>query len=169
MTSTMPPRVSPSFCASSTSATIAAVVDSPNARTGLASIRSRSCGPGSSSSAASTAPSATTCDTMSTSSACFRNALAAAGADTADDLELVGLELHPRAAAVAEATAGQLGSQLLGGDLDAGDHAFQYGHQRGTVGLPSGDPAQHAPNPLTPPHRRPHRSARPPTPRPAST
>src|SRR6185437_11807968 len=58
-------------------------------------------------------------------------------------LQLVGFELHPRAAAVAEAAAGELGGELLGGDLHPGDHAFQHGYQGGTVGLTRGDPAQH--------------------------
>ena len=77
MTSITPPRVSPSSCAASISAIIRAAVASENARTGLASTRSWSCGPGTgSSSGASTAPIATTCDTTSTSRACARNAFA---------------------------------------------------------------------------------------------
>ncbi len=75
--------------------------------------------------------------------------------DAADHLQLVGLELHPRPAAVAEAATGQLGGQLLGGDLDPGDHALQHGDQGRTVGLPGGDPAQHACDSLTPHHRSP--------------
>ena len=236
MTSMTPPSVSASSCAASISAIIAAAVASENARTGLASIRSRSPGPGTgSSSGASTAPIATTCETISTSSACRRNAFATvpsttraavsralarsstgrassnpylviparsawpgrgrvSGAlrarfgdqlgvdgigghdrlplrplgvadphrdgpalgqavpDPADHLELVGLERHPRAAPVPELAPGQLGGQLLRGDLHAGDHALEHGDQRGTVGLPGGDPAQHPPIIPRPPH-----------------
>ena len=44
-----------------------------------------------------------------------------------------------------ELAPGQLGRQLLRGDLHTGDHALEHGDQRGTVGLPGGDPAQHPP------------------------
>ena len=55
----------------------------------------------------------------------------------------VALELHPRAATVAEAAAGQLVADFGGGDLHAGDHAFDHGHQRAAMGFSGGDPAQH--------------------------
>ena len=55
----------------------------------------------------------------------------------------VALELHPRAAPVAQTAAGQLVRDFSGSDLDAGDHAFNHGHQRTAMGLPGGDPAQH--------------------------
>ncbi len=58
--------------------------------------------------------------------------------------DLVLLELHPRAAAVAEAAAGQLTRDVVGGDVDAGDHAFDHGHQRAAVGFTSCGPSQHA-------------------------
>ena len=57
----------------------------------------------------------------------------------------VALELHPRAAAVAEPAAGQLVGDVGGGDFHAGDHAFDHGHQRAAVRFPGGDPAQHPP------------------------
>ncbi len=58
--------------------------------------------------------------------------------------DLVALELHPGAAAVAEPAAGQLVGDVVGRDLHSGDHAFDHGHQRAAVGFPGGDPAQHA-------------------------
>ena len=73
----------------------------------------------------------------------------AAVPDAAEHLDLVGLELHPGAAAVAEPAAGQLGGDVGGGDLDVGDHAFQHGDQGGAVGLSGGDPAQHGASPPT--------------------
>ena len=58
--------------------------------------------------------------------------------------DLVGFELHPRAAAIAEPAAGQLTGDVLGGDVDTGDHAFDHGHQRAAVGFTSCGPSQHA-------------------------
>ena len=57
--------------------------------------------------------------------------------------DLVTLELHPGAAAIAEATAGQLVGDVIGGDPQAGDHAFDHGHQRAAVGFTSSGPSQH--------------------------
>jgi len=57
--------------------------------------------------------------------------------------DVVALELHPGAAAVAEATAGQLVGDLVGGDRQPGDHAFDHGHQRAAVGFTSSGPSQH--------------------------
>ena len=48
----------------------------------------------------------------------------------AEDLDLVLLERHPRAAPVAEPPAGQLALDLGGGHLDAGRHALEHGDQR---------------------------------------
>ena len=62
----------------------------------------------------------------------------------AEHRDLVLLELHPGAAAVAEPAAGQLPRDLVGGDVDAGDHAFDHGHQRAAVGFTSSGPSQHA-------------------------
>ena len=64
--------------------------------------------------------------------------------DTGQHRDLVLLELHPRAAAVAQPAAGQLTTDLLGRDLDAGDHALDHGHQRAAVGFTSCGPSQHA-------------------------
>ncbi len=64
--------------------------------------------------------------------------------DAGEHGDLVLLELHPRAAAVAEPAAGQLARDLVGGDVDAGDHAFDHGHQRAAVGFTSCGPSQHA-------------------------
>jgi len=58
--------------------------------------------------------------------------------------DLVLLELHPRAAAVAKAAAGQLTRDVIRGDVDSGDHAFDHGHQRAAVGFTSSGPSQHA-------------------------
>jgi hypothetical protein len=58
--------------------------------------------------------------------------------------DLILLELHPGAAAVAEAAAGQLTRNVRRGDVDAGNHAFDHGHQRAAVGLTSSGPSQHA-------------------------
>ena len=47
--------------------------------------------------------------------------------------DLILLELHPGAAAVAQPAAGQLGGDVVGGDPDTGDHAFDHGYQRAAV------------------------------------
>ncbi len=47
--------------------------------------------------------------------------------------DLILLELHPGAPAVAQPAAGQLGGDVLGGDPHAGDHAFDHGYQRAAV------------------------------------
>ncbi len=57
--------------------------------------------------------------------------------------DLVALELHPGAAAVAEAAAGQLVGDVVGGDRQPGDHAFDHGHQSSAVGFTSSSPSQH--------------------------
>ena len=49
--------------------------------------------------------------------------------------DLVLFELHPGATAVAESAAGQLARYVVGGDADAGDHAFDHGHQCAAVGF----------------------------------
>ncbi len=70
-TSTTPPSVSPSLRAASTSATIRADVAASAQRTGSSSIRGRSAGAGGGvPSGTVTEPSATTCETISTPSAC---------------------------------------------------------------------------------------------------
>ena len=56
---------------------------------------------------------------------------------------LVLLEFHPRAAAVAQAASAQLFGDVIGGDGDAGDHAFDHGHQRTAVGFTGSGPSQH--------------------------
>ena len=57
--------------------------------------------------------------------------------------DLVALEFHPGAAAVAEAAAGQLVGDVVGGDRQPGDHAFDHGHQSSAVGFTSSSPSQH--------------------------
>src|SRR6185437_2444118 len=64
--------------------------------------------------------------------------------DAGEHGDLVLLELHPGAAAVAEPAPGQLTRYVVGGDVDAGDHAFDHGHQRAAVGFTSCGPSQHA-------------------------
>ncbi len=54
-------------------------------------------------------------------------------ADAADEGDLVGLELHARAAAVAEAAAGQFGGHGAGGELDARGQAVEGDHEFGSV------------------------------------
>jgi hypothetical protein len=58
--------------------------------------------------------------------------------------DLVLFELHPGASAVAKAASGELTRYVFGGDVDAGDHAFDHGHQRATVGFTGCRPSQHA-------------------------
>ena len=65
---------------------------------------------------------------------------------TAEELDLVLLELHPRAAAVAEPSAGERGPDIGGGHLDPGREALDHRDERGAVGLTGGQPTQHAPN-----------------------
>ena len=57
---------------------------------------------------------------------------------------LVGLELHPRTAPVAEPAACQLPGDVGRGDLDTGHHALDDGDQGGTVGFSGSYPAQHS-------------------------
>ena len=61
----------------------------------------------------------------------------------ADDLDLVLLEGHPRPAAVAEAAASQLATDLGARDLDAGGHAVEHRDQGRAVRLTGGQPTQH--------------------------
>jgi hypothetical protein len=72
-----------------------------------------------------------------------RPALGQPVAHPAQELDLVGLEAHARAPPEPEPPAGELLVQVGGRDLDPGNHAFEHGHQRGPVRLPSGDPTQH--------------------------
>ena len=65
-------------------------------------------------------------------------------ADAGEHGDLVLLELHPGAAAVAQPAPGQLAGDVVGGDVDAGDHAFDNGHQGAAVGFTSCSPSQHA-------------------------
>jgi hypothetical protein len=62
-----------------------------------------------------------------------RAAQRAAVPDPRQHGDLVLLELHPRTAAVAEASTGQLGGDVGRGDVDIGDEALQHGHQGGAV------------------------------------
>ena len=63
--------------------------------------------------------------------------------DPAEQLDVVPLELHPRATAEAEPTAGQLGADLLHGHGNARGQAFDHDHQGGAVRLPGSQVAQH--------------------------
>jgi hypothetical protein len=49
--------------------------------------------------------------------------------DTPQQVHLVGLEFHSSPSSVPEPAAGELGLDVLGGDLDPGDHALQHGDQ----------------------------------------
>jgi len=59
------------------------------------------------------------------------------------EVQLVLLELHPGAAAVAELTTLQVGLNAFPRDRDAGGQALEHGHQFGTMRLTSGQPTQH--------------------------
>ena len=74
-----------------------------------------------------------------------RAALGQPVADATEDLQLVGLEAHPRAPAVAQTPPGQLGRDLLRGHLDPGHQALEDRHQRRTVRLACRQPPQHHP------------------------
>ena len=61
------------------------------------------------------------------------------------ELDLVGLEAHPRATAVAETPPGELGRHLLRAHRDARDHALEHGRERRSVRLSRRQPPQHGP------------------------
>ena len=87
----------------------------------------------------------------------------------AEQLDVVALEGHPRAAAVAEPTPRERVGEVVGRDRDPGGQPFEGGEQGRAVRLPRGQPAQHAPNPRRRgrTHRWPARSpGRPPVVRP---
>src|SRR5690606_25120521 len=65
-------------------------------------------------------------------------------ADAARDRELVLLELHARAATVAELPTLQIRLDLLGEDRHIGGHPLEDGHQFGAVRLTGRQPTQHA-------------------------
>ena len=73
-----------------------------------------------------------------------RAALGLAVADAADDRDLVLLELHPGAAAVAEAAPGERVGDVGGGHPDVGGQPLEDRDQGGAVGLARGEPTQHA-------------------------
>ena len=62
----------------------------------------------------------------------------------ADDVDLVLLELHPGAAAVAQAAAGEGVDDVARGHLDTGGQPLEDGDESGAVGLARGQPTQHA-------------------------
>ncbi len=64
-------------------------------------------------------------------------------ADAAEDGQLVGLETHPRPAAEAEPSAGELALEVLGGHRQTGRQAFHHDDQRTPMGLAGGQEAQH--------------------------
>jgi hypothetical protein len=71
-------------------------------------------------------------------------------ADAPDEGELVLLETHPRPPAVAEAAAGQLGLDVLGGDGQTGGQAFDDDDQTLSVGLAGGEETEHLISVLSP-------------------
>ena len=229
ITSTTPPRVSPSFFAASISAIIAASASLSYARTGLSSMASMSVALGAMPAGAAAVPMDTTCEITSTPSGLAQElpgngadgdagrGLAGAGAfehvagvveavlehagvigvtragagercvagevgefcrvdrvgghdrlplgplgvtdldrdrathrpavpHTADDRDLVGFELHPGAAAVAEAAAGELRGDIVRRHLDAGHHPLEHGDEGGTMGFSGSYPTQHVLN-----------------------
>ena len=64
-------------------------------------------------------------------------------ADPADQGDLVGLEAHPGAAAVARAATGQLAPDVLGGDGQAGGQPLDHHDEGLPVGLAGGQVPQH--------------------------
>ena len=73
-----------------------------------------------------------------------RSAHGLAVPDAAEDRDLVLLELHPGAAAVAEPAPGQGVGDVVGGDRDVGGQALEDRDQGRAVGLARGEPTQHA-------------------------
>ena len=71
-----------------------------------------------------------------------RSALGLAVPDAADQGDLVLLELHPGAAAVAEPAPGQRVADVVGGHPDVGGQPLEDRHQGRAVGLTRGQPAQ---------------------------
>jgi molybdopterin-guanine dinucleotide biosynthesis protein A len=63
--------------------------------------------------------------------------------DAAGQLDLILLELHPGAAAIAEPAPCQIGADLAGGDLHAGRQPLENRDEGRAVGLTSSYPAQH--------------------------
>ena len=70
--------------------------------------------------------------------------------DAAEQRDLVLLELHPGAAAVAEPAAGELGGDVGRGHRHTCRQSFEDGNQGGTMRFTCGEPAQHARHPPTP-------------------
>ena len=63
--------------------------------------------------------------------------------EAADDVDLVLLELHPGAAAVAQAAAGEGVDDVARGHLDMGGQTLEDGDQSRAVGLARSEPTQH--------------------------
>ena len=63
--------------------------------------------------------------------------------DPAEELDLVLLEAHPRAAPVPEPPPGQFAGDVLEQDRESGREPFDGDHQGGTVRLPRGQEAEH--------------------------
>ena len=70
-------------------------------------------------------------------------ALGDAVADAAEDRDHILLELHPRAAAVAEPAAGQRIGDLGAGEFHTGGHAFDNSDQCRAMGFSGSQPTQH--------------------------
>ena len=62
---------------------------------------------------------------------------------TTGDRHLVGLELHPGAASVAQSAASQLIGNVVRGHLYTRDHSFEDGHESRAVRFSGSYPAQH--------------------------
>jgi hypothetical protein len=65
-------------------------------------------------------------------------------ADAAEEVHLVGLERHPRAAAITGAAAPELARDVGTRHPHAGGHPLEDRHQRRAMGLTRGQPAQHS-------------------------
>ncbi len=77
-------------------------------------------------------------------------------ADSAEQLDLVTLEAHPRAATVPEPAAGQLGGDVGTGYPDPGGQPLDRRHQGGTMRLPRRQPTHHGSSlSRSPPRSRP--------------
>src|SRR5581483_3364112 len=74
-----------------------------------------------------------------------RTALAQAVPHSAEEGDLILLELHPGAAAVAEPAAGERVRDVFGGRAHAGRQSLDDRDERGTVRFACGEPTQHGP------------------------
>jgi len=73
-----------------------------------------------------------------------------AEAHPTEELDVVALEAHPRAATEAEAAPGELGADLVDGDGKARREPFDHDHQGRAVRLPGSQVAAASPGQRTP-------------------